>query len=76
VVWTDVIQIMLMYGTLLLIVIKGTLNVGGLSTVIERNAASGRFEAPEYVLYHKHKYFYVLNLSYINFFLFPFLLTN
>lgn len=44
---TDVIQIMLMYGTLLLIVIKGTINVGGLSVVIERNFQSGRFEAPE-----------------------------
>lgn len=47
VVWTDVIQITLMYGTLALIVIKGTMSVGGLSVVIERNFASGRFEAPE-----------------------------
>lgn len=47
VVWTDVIQIMLMYGTLILIVVKGTASVGGLSVVIERNFASGRFEAPE-----------------------------
>jgi len=38
---------MLMYGTLLLIVIKGTMSVGGLSVVIERNFASGRFEAPD-----------------------------
>ncbi|KAG5681246.1 hypothetical protein PVAND_010697 [Polypedilum vanderplanki] len=48
VVWTDVIQMILMYGTLFLIVIKGTMNVGGLSVVIERNAASGRFEAPNF----------------------------
>jgi Na+/proline symporter len=47
VVWTDVIQIILMYGTLALIVIKGTMSVGGLSVVIERNFRSGRFEAPE-----------------------------
>lgn len=47
VVWTDVIQILLMYGTLFLIVIKGTMNVGGLSVVIERNMKSERFEAPE-----------------------------
>jgi Na+/proline symporter len=47
VVWTDVIQIILMYGTLALIVIKGTMNVGGLSVVLERNYNSGRFEAPE-----------------------------
>lgn len=47
VVWTDVIQIILMYGTLVLIVIKGTMDVGGLSVVIARNYESGRFEAPE-----------------------------
>lgn len=47
VVWTDVIQIILMYGTLILIVVKGTMNVGGLSVVIERNYNSGRIEAPE-----------------------------
>lgn len=47
VVWTDVIQMILMYGTLFIIVIKGTMNVGGLSVVIERNSESGRFEAPE-----------------------------
>lgn len=45
--FTDVIQIMLMYGTLILIVVKGTSDVGGLSVVIERNFASGRIEAPE-----------------------------
>lgn len=48
VVWTDVIQIILMYGTLLLIVVRGTMLVGGLSVVLERNLESGRFEAPEY----------------------------
>ncbi|KAL7036978.1 hypothetical protein ACKWTF_009025 [Chironomus riparius] len=48
VVWTDVIQMMLMYGTLFLIVIKGTMNVGGLSVIIERNMESGRFEAPDF----------------------------
>lgn len=47
VVWTDVIQMILMYGTLILIVVKGTMSVGGLSVVIERNYKSGRFEAPE-----------------------------
>lgn len=47
VVWTDVIQIVLMYGVMVLIAVKGTISVGGLSTVIERNFESGRFEAPE-----------------------------
>ena len=44
---TDVIQIMLMYGTLVLIVVKGTYEVGGLSTVLGRNIDSGRLSAPE-----------------------------
>lgn len=47
VVWTDVIQIFLMYGILFLIVFKGTMDVGGLSVVIQRNFESGRFESPE-----------------------------
>lgn len=47
VVWTDVIQIVLMYGVMILIAIKGTISVGGLSVVIDRNYQSGRFEEPE-----------------------------
>ncbi|CAG9806697.1 unnamed protein product [Chironomus riparius] len=47
VVWTDVVQITIMYGTLLLIAIKGTMNVGGISEVFEKNIESGRFEAPD-----------------------------
>jgi solute carrier family 5 (sodium-coupled monocarboxylate transporter), member 8/12 len=47
VIWTDVIQIFLMYGTLFLIVIKGTLNVGGFSKVLDINMEKGRIEPPE-----------------------------
>lgn len=47
VVWTDVIQMILMYGVTILIAIKGTMSVGGFSVVIDRNFESGRFEAPE-----------------------------
>lgn len=47
VVWTDVIQIVQMYGVIILIAIKGTRDIGGLSVVIERNQQSGRFELPE-----------------------------
>ena len=48
--WTDVFQIFLIFGMLIVIIIKGTMDVGGVSVVIERNFASGRFEAPEWVL--------------------------
>jgi hypothetical protein len=38
---------MIMYGTLILINIKGTSEAGGLSVVIERNIESGRLGMPE-----------------------------
>ena len=47
VVYTDFIQIIIMYGTLAVIAIKGTLNAGGLTKVIERSLESGRFETPK-----------------------------
>lgn len=47
VVWTDVIQLTIMYGTLIIIAIKGTLKIGGIASVVERNLASGRIEWPE-----------------------------
>ncbi|KAL9698573.1 hypothetical protein quinque_002014 [Culex quinquefasciatus] len=50
VVWTDVIQTVVMVGALILIVIKGTADIGGLSVLIERNVASGRIEPPNFSL--------------------------
>ena len=47
VVWTDVIQIMIMYGTLILINVKGTIDAGGFSTVLQRNIDSERLGMPE-----------------------------
>ncbi|XP_058129313.1 sodium-coupled monocarboxylate transporter 1-like [Anopheles ziemanni] len=47
VVWTDVIQTVLMFGAMLLIIVKGTYDVGGLSVVMERATASGRIEGPD-----------------------------
>lgn len=46
VVWTDFIQTFVMFGSMLLIIIKGTQDVGGFSTVIRRNRESGRLELP------------------------------
>ncbi|KAL6447755.1 hypothetical protein ACFW04_000123 [Cataglyphis niger] len=46
VVWTDFIQTFIMFGSMLLIIIKGTADVGGLSLVIRRNLESGRLELP------------------------------
>uniref|UniRef100_A0A182QSH3 Sodium-coupled monocarboxylate transporter 1 n=1 Tax=Anopheles farauti TaxID=69004 RepID=A0A182QSH3_9DIPT len=48
VVWTDVIQMFIMIGALILIVVKGTADIGGLGVLIERNLASGRIEPPNF----------------------------
>lgn len=48
VVWTDVIQITAMFGAMTLVAIKGTLDVGGISVVWQRNMDSGRIEAPNW----------------------------
>nr|CAH7758335.1 unnamed protein product [Callosobruchus chinensis] len=48
VVWTDVIQIIVMFGSMLLVVIKGTIDIGGFGVVFERNWMSGRIEGPNF----------------------------
>lgn len=47
VVWTDVVQLVMMFGAICLVIIKGTIDVGGFGTVWERAVASERIEAPE-----------------------------
>ncbi|XP_036675380.3 sodium-coupled monocarboxylate transporter 1 isoform X3 [Drosophila suzukii] len=47
VVWTDVIQTVIMIGAVIFVIIKGTLDVGGLGVVFQRNFDSGRIEWPE-----------------------------
>ncbi|XP_020798579.1 sodium-coupled monocarboxylate transporter 1 isoform X2 [Drosophila serrata] len=47
VVWTDVIQTVIMVGAIFFVIIKGTMDVGGLGVVIQRNFDSGRLEWPE-----------------------------
>ncbi|XP_053696505.1 sodium-coupled monocarboxylate transporter 1-like [Sabethes cyaneus] len=46
VVWTDVLQTIVMVGSLVLIMWKGTADIGGIGVLIERNLASGRIEPP------------------------------
>lgn len=46
VVWTDFIQAFFMFGAMLLIIIKGTVDLGGLDVVLQRNRDSGRLELP------------------------------
>ncbi|CRL02233.1 CLUMA_CG015346, isoform A [Clunio marinus] len=48
VIWTDVIQIVIMYIVMVLVMIKGTANIGGLSALIDINMEGDRFETPDF----------------------------
>lgn len=50
VIYTDVVQSVMMFGAMLLVIIKGTIDIGGLNVVISRNIDSGRIELPESVI--------------------------
>ncbi|XP_005186212.1 sodium-coupled monocarboxylate transporter 1 [Musca domestica] len=47
VVWTDVVQIISMIGALILVAIKGSIDIGGASKVFESAWESGRIEGPD-----------------------------
>jgi len=46
VVWTDVVQTVSMFACILIVIFKGTLNVGGPGIVFARNLETGRISAP------------------------------
>ncbi|XP_068084298.1 sodium-coupled monocarboxylate transporter 1 isoform X4 [Anabrus simplex] len=46
VVWTDVIQTIIMFGAMILVAVKGSMDVGGAAVVWQRNLDSGRIELP------------------------------
>ncbi|XP_073839560.1 sodium-coupled monocarboxylate transporter 1-like isoform X2 [Musca autumnalis] len=50
VIWTDVLQSFIMIASMGFVIIKGTLDLGGMGVVYDRNLASGRLEAPEFTL--------------------------
>lgn len=50
VVWTDVVQTFSMFGALLLVAVKGSIDLGGWGVVFEKALATERIEAPEYVI--------------------------
>ncbi|XP_013099176.2 sodium-coupled monocarboxylate transporter 1 [Stomoxys calcitrans] len=47
VVWTDVVQIISMVGALILVAVKGSIDIGGASKVFENAWESGRIEGPD-----------------------------
>ncbi|KAH8404261.1 hypothetical protein KR215_002695 [Drosophila sulfurigaster] len=50
VVWTDVVQSTIMYGSLIVIMVKGTMDLGGIDVVWQRNSDGGRLNTPEWTL--------------------------
>lgn len=46
-VWTDVIQTVIMIGAMLLVVVKGTIRVGGFQEVFKRNWETDRIQMPQ-----------------------------
>lgn len=45
--WTDVVQMISMLGALILVAIKGSLDIGGMGLVFERAWNTSRIEAPK-----------------------------
>lgn len=41
------IQIAIMIGAIILVSVKGTLDIGGIANVVERNLETGRIEGPK-----------------------------
>lgn len=48
VVWTDVIQTVIMFGAMLIVIIKGTIIVGGVREVLDKSWATSRIEFPRW----------------------------
>ncbi|EDW00395.1 sodium-coupled monocarboxylate transporter 1 [Drosophila grimshawi] len=64
VVWTDVIQTLIMFGAMALVLIKGTIDIGGPSVVWQRAQQTARIESPNFDLDLKERYtFYSLVLG-------------
>lgn len=49
VVWTDVIQLCMMFFAIFLVMVKGTLDIGGIGVVWDKAVESGRIEFPKWV---------------------------
>lgn len=46
-VWTDVVQTLIMFGAMILIIVKGTMDVGGPKVVWDKAVESDRIEPPK-----------------------------
>jgi Na+/proline symporter len=54
VVWTDCFQVLILYTSMFAVLVKGTIDIGGIDAVWERNLQSGRSDFFKYVVAVKH----------------------
>ena len=47
--WTDAFQMFIVFGGLMTLIIKATIEVGGITTVFEKASAAGKLEIDKYV---------------------------
>ncbi|XP_015913607.1 putative sodium-dependent multivitamin transporter [Parasteatoda tepidariorum] len=69
VLWTDVFQATLMYGGMIIMVIKGSSDVGGFQTVISRSIEGGRLLVPGFFIDFTTRY------TFFNIFIYGFVTT-
>lgn len=50
VVWTDCFQVLILYTSMFAVLIKGTIDIGGVAVVWERNNQTGRSDFFTYVV--------------------------
>ncbi|XP_032588278.2 sodium-coupled monocarboxylate transporter 1 [Drosophila mojavensis] len=64
VVWTDVVQTLIMFGAMALVLIKGTMDIGGPGVVWQRAKQTARVESPNFTFDLSERYtFYSLVLG-------------
>ena len=49
-VWTDCVQVLILYTSMFTVLIKGTIDIGGVAVIWERNYQAGRSEFFKYVV--------------------------
>jgi Na+/proline symporter len=50
VVWTDCFQVLILYSSMFAVLVKGTIDIGGVAIVLERNNQRGRSDFFKYVV--------------------------
>lgn len=63
VIWTDTIQVFIMYASMIAVIAKGHFDVGGSEAVWRKNMDSGRVEFIEYIFCFYFEWVSIFSLS-------------